>query len=70
MLFVFPAGSPGRSHYLVVVSEQPVELKFADLNSAGAFEKLPMSADNANVLQRKFAAAGYGAALIAISVNP
>jgi len=64
------AGSPGRNHLLVVVSERPIELKFSDLNGAGPFEKLPMSAGNANALQQRFAAAGYGAALIAISVNP
>ena len=64
------AGSPGRSHILVVVSERPIELKFGDPDGAGRFERLPMSADNAYALQRKFAAAGYGAALLAISVIP
>lgn len=62
------AGGLGRNHFLVVVSAHPVELKFSDLDGAGRFERLPMSAGNAYALQRKFAAAGYGAALIAISV--
>ncbi len=63
------AGAPGRNHFLVLVSAQPVELRFSDLDSAGPFEKLPMSADNASALQRRFAAAGYGAALIAIGAG-
>ncbi len=63
-------GGPGRNHFLVVVSAQPIELKFSELDNGGRFERLPMSAGNANALQRRFAATGYGAALIAISVNP
>lgn len=64
------AGAPGRSYLLALVSEQPIELKFSDLDASGKFDRLPMSAQSARALQQKFSAAGYGAALLAISVNP
>jgi len=64
------AGAPGSSFILVLVSGQPIELKFSDLDATGKFARLPMSAETARALQQRFSAAGYGAALLAINVNP
>jgi hypothetical protein len=64
------AGTPGRSYLLVLVSAQPVELKFGELDAGGGFDRLPMSAENARALQQAFRSAGYGAALVPISVSP
>lgn len=64
-----PAGKAGINHVLVVVSAEPLDLKFDDLKASEPFGTLPMSAGNAETLRQKLATPGFGAALLAIKVG-